>query len=287
MDLPHMERISLNLELERPLVFFDLETTGTDVAQDRIIEMAFIKVMPDGQWQVRPDKEQGQDRLLINPGMPIPPESTAVHGISDADVADSPTFESIAVRLFRWLDGCDLAGFNSNRFDVPLLAEEFLRCNIAFKVDDRSLVDVQNIFHKMEPRTLRAALRFYCDDDLDDAHEALPDTLATLRIFAGQVLRYKNHTILDSLGETVGPMPTDIPGIAEFARRGRNADLAGRFVFNDDDKVVFNFGKYRGVLLRDVLQRDPGYYGWMMNGDFPRYTKMVLQEEMAAVKAAQ
>lgn len=282
-----MQRVDIPLQLERPLVFFDLETTGTDVAKDRIIEMAFIKVMPDCQWQVRPDKDQGQDRLLINPGMPIPPESTEVHGISDADVAEAPTFESIAVRLFRWLEGCDLAGFNSNRFDVPLLAEEFLRCNIAFKVDDRSLVDVQNIFHKMEPRTLRAALKFYCDADLDDAHEALPDTLATLRIFASQVDRYRTHTILDSLGETVGPLPSDIPGIASFASRGRNVDLAGRFVYNDEDEVVFNFGKYRGVLLRDVLKRDPGYYGWMMNGDFPRYTKLVLQEEMAALKAAQ
>ena len=282
-----MERTNLNLALERPLVFFDLETTGTDVAKDRIIEMAFIKVMPDGQWHVRPDKEQGQERLLVNPGMPIPPESTAVHGISDADVAEAPTFESMAARLFRWLDGCDLAGFNSNRFDVPLLAEEFLRCNIAFKVDDRSLVDVQNIFHKMEPRTLRAALKFYCDEALDDAHEALPDTHATLKIFASQVERYKEHTILDSLGETVGPMPTDIPGIADFASRGRNADLAGRFVYNDEDQVVFNFGKYRGVLLSDVLKRDSGYYGWMMNGDFPRYTKMVLQEQMEALKAMQ
>lgn len=282
-----MERTAIPLQLERPLVFFDLETTGTDVAQDRIIEMAFIKVMPDGQWHVRPDKAQGQERLLINPEMPIPAESTAVHGISDADVAEAPTFASIAARLYRWLDGCDMAGFNSNRFDIPLLAEEFLRCNIAFKVDDRSLVDVQNIFHKMEPRTLRAALKFYCDRDLDDAHEALPDTLATLQIFASQVTRYQSHTILDSLGETVGPMPMDIPGIAEFASRGRNADLAGRFVYNDDNQVVFNFGKYRGVLLRDVLQRDPGYYGWMMNGDFPRYTKLVLQEEMAAMKAAQ
>jgi DNA polymerase-3 subunit epsilon len=282
-----MERVDIPIQLERPLVFFDLETTGTDVAKDRIIEMAFIKVMPDGQWQVRPDKAQGQDRLLINPEMAIPPESTEVHGISDADVAEAPTFESIATRLFRWLEGCDLAGFNSNRFDVPLLAEEFLRCNIAFKVDDRSLVDVQNIFHKMEPRTLRAALKFYCDDALDDAHEALPDTLATLRIFANQVVRYKEHTLLDSLGETVGPLPMDVPGIAAFAQRGRNADLVGRFVFNDEDQVVFNFGKYRGVLLRDVLQRDPGYYGWMMNGDFPRYTKLVLQEEMAAMKASQ
>mgnify|MGYP002619971985 CR=1 FL=1 len=280
-----MERPDLNLSLERPLVFFDLETTGTDVAKDRIVEMAFVKIMPDGQWHVRPDKEQGQGRLLINPQMPIPAESTAVHGVSDADVADAPTFESMAAKLYRWLDGCDLAGFNSNRFDVPLLAEEFLRCNIAFKVDDRHLVDVQNIFHKMEQRTLRAALKFYCDEDLDDAHEALPDILATVKVFAKQVQRYKDHTILDSRGETVGPLPQDVPGIAEFGRRGRNADLAGRFVYNDDDEVVFNFGKYRGVLLKDVLDRDPGYYGWMMNGDFPRYTKWVLQETRDALRA--
>lgn len=280
-----MERFDLPLVLERPLVFFDLETTGTDVATDRIIEMAFIKVMPDGQWQVRPDQSQGQGRMLINPEMPIPPESTAIHGIGDADVKDAPTFASLSARLFRWLEGCDLAGFNSNRFDVPLLAEEFLRCNIAFKVTDRHLVDVQNIFHKMEQRTLRAALKFYCDEELADAHEALPDIEATLKVFAEQLRRYKDHTILDSKGETVGPLPQNVPDIAEFGSRGRNVDLAGRFVLDDEDKVIFNFGKYRGVRLMDVLERDPGYYGWMMNGDFPRYTKLVLKEAMDAMKS--
>ena len=280
-----MERFDLPLVLERPLVFFDLETTGTDVATDRIIEMAFIKVMPDGQWQVRPDQSQGQGRMLINPEMPIPPESTAIHGIGDADVKDAPTFASLSARLFRWLEGCDLAGFNSNRFDVPLLAEEFLRCNIAFKVTDRYLVDVQNIFHKMEQRTLRAALKFYCDEELADAHEALPDIEATLKVFAEQLRRYKDHTILDSKGETVGPLPQNVPDIAEFGSRGRNVDLAGRFVLDEDDKVIFNFGKYRGVRLMDVLERDPGYYGWMMNGDFPRYTKLVLKEAMDAMKS--
>ena len=182
-----MDRIDLNLPLERPLVFFDLETTGTDVAKDRIVEMAFVKVMPDGQWHVRPDKANGQGRMLINPEMPIPAESSAVHGVTDELVQDAPTFASLANRLYRWLDGCDLAGFNSNRFDVPLLAEEFLRCNIAFRVDDRHLVDVQNIFHKMEQRTLRAALKFYCDEALEDAHEALPDILATIKVFASQL----------------------------------------------------------------------------------------------------
>ena len=280
-----MERFDLPLVLERPLVFFDLETTGTDVATDRIIEMAFIKVMPDGQWQVRPDQSQGQGRMLINPEMPIPPESTAIHGIGDADVKDAPTFASLSARLFRWLEGCDLAGFNSNRFDVPLLAEEFLRCNIAFKVTDRHLVDVQNIFHTMEQRTLRAALKFYCDEELADAHEALPDIEATLKVFAEQLRRYKDHTILDSKGETVGPLPQNVPDIAEFGSRGRNVDLAGRFVLDDEDKVIFNFGKYRGVRLMDVLERDPGYYGWMMNGDFPRYTKLVLKEAMDALKS--
>ena len=199
---------------------------------------------------------------------------------------DAPTFASLSARLFRWLEGCDLAGFNSNRFDVPLLAEEFLRCNIAFKVTDRHLVDVQNIFHKMEQRTLRAALKFYCDEELADAHEALPDIEATLKVFAEQLRRYKDHTILDSKGETVGPLPQNVPDIAEFGSRGRNVDLAGRFVLDEDDKVIFNFGKYRGVRLMDVLERDPGYYGWMMNGDFPRYTKLVLKEAMDAMKSA-
>lgn len=280
-----MDKTDLSLPLERPLVFFDLETTGTDVAKDRIVEMAFVKVMPDGGWHVRPDKAQGQGRLLVHPEMSIPAESSAVHGITDADVQDAPKFSDLAAKLYRWLDGCDLAGFNSNRFDVPLLAEEFLRCNIAFKVDDRHLVDVQNIFHKMEQRTLRAALKFYCDETLDDAHEALPDILATIKVFARQVELYKDRTILDSRGDTVGPLPQSVEGIAEFGRRGRNVDLAGRFVYNDDDDVVFNFGKYKGVRLTDVLQRDSGYYGWMMNGDFPRYTKWVLQEAKEAMKA--
>lgn len=280
-----MDRIDLNLPLERPLVFFDLETTGTDVAKDRIVEMAFVKVMPDGQWHVRPDKDNGQGRMLINPEMPIPAESAAVHGITDELVKDAPTFASLANRLYRWLDGCDLAGFNSNRFDVPLLAEEFLRCNIAFRVDDRHLVDVQNIFHKMEQRTLRAALKFYCDEALDDAHEALPDILATIKVFASQLTRYKDKTILDSRGETVGPLPQDVPGIADFGRRNRNVDLAGRFVYNDDDEPVINFGKHRGRLLKDILRNDSGYFRWMMDADFPRNTKWVLQEIHDDLKA--
>jgi len=280
-----MEGFDLNLSLERPLVFFDLETTGTDVAKDRIVEMAFVKVMPDGQWHVRPDKEQGQGRLLINPEMPIPESSSEVHGVRDEDVVDAPTFESMASRLYRWLEGCDLAGFNSNRFDVPLLAEEFLRSNIAFKVDDRHLVDVQNIFHKMEQRTLRAALKFYCNEDLEGAHEALPDILATMKVFANQVKRYESHTILDSRVEQVGPLPQTVSGIAEFGQRGRNVDMVGRFVYNDQDEIEVNFGKYKGQKLREVLTKFSGYGEWMIKGDFPRYTKWVVQEMMENIKA--
>ncbi|MDC0600493.1 3'-5' exonuclease [Flavobacteriales bacterium] len=280
-----MEGFDLNLSLERPLVFFDLETTGTDVAKDRIVEMAFVKVMPDGQWHVRPDKDQGQGRLLINPEMPIPESSSEVHGVRDEDVVNAPTFESMAPRLYRWLEGCDLAGFNSNRFDVPLLAEEFLRSNIAFKVDDRHLVDVQNIFHKMEQRTLRAALKFYCNEDLEGAHEALPDILATMKVFANQVKRYESHTILDSRGEQVGPLPQTVSGIAEFGQRGRNVDMVGRFVYNDQDEIEVNFGKYKGQKLREVLTKFSGYGEWMMKGDFPRYTKWVVQEMMENIKA--
>ena len=280
-----MEGFDLNLSLERPLVFFDLEPTGTDVAKDRIVEMAFVKVMPDGQWHVRPDKDQGQGRLLINPEMPIPESSSEVHGVRDEDVVDAPTFESMAPRLYRWLEGCDLAGFNSNRFDVPLLAEEFLRSNIAFKVDDRHLVDVQNIFHKMEQRTLRAALKFYCNEDLEGAHEALPDILATMKVFANQVKRYESHTILDSRGEQVGPLPQTVSGIAEFGQRGRNVDMVGRFVYNDQDEIEVNFGKYKGQKLREVLTKFSGYGEWMMKGDFPRYTKWVVQEMMENIKA--
>ena len=169
---------------------------------------------------------------------------------------------------------------------MPLLAEEFLRSNIAFRVDDRHLVDVQNIFHKMEQRTLRAALKFYCDEDLDDAHEALPDILATIKVFASQLTRYKEKTILDSRGETVGPLPQDVPGIAEFGRRNRNVDLAGRFVYNDDDEPVINFGKHRGRLLKDILRNDSGYFRWMMDADFPRNTKWVLQEIHDGLKNA-
>jgi len=271
-----MEKV-LALKLKRPLVFFDLETTGTRVGVDRIVEMAMIKVNPDGTVVKKPEQPGKANRILVNPEMPIPLESSLVHGVYDEDVADAPTFGRIAPGLLKWLHGCDLAGFNSNRFDVPMLAEEFLRVGVDFGLEDRHLIDVQNIFHKMEQRTLRAAYAFYCGKELEGAHEALPDTLATLEVFLAQLERYKDHTVLDSRGETVGPVPSDMAELATFCQMRNNADLMGRLVYDDDGVVVFNFGKYMGQPVKEVLARDPGYFGWMMQGDFPRYTKRVLE----------
>lgn len=271
-----MEKV-LALKLKRPLVFFDLETTGTKVGVDRIVEMAMIKVNPDGTVVKKPEQPGKAHRILVNPEMPIPIESSLVHGVYDEDVANAPTFGRIAPGLLKWLHGCDLAGFNSNRFDVPMLAEEFLRVGVDFGLEDRHLIDVQNIFHKMEQRTLRAAYAFYCDKELEGAHEALPDTLATLEVFLAQLERYKNHTVLDSRGETVGPVPSDMAELAAFCQMRNNADLMGRLVYDDDGVVVFNFGKYMGQPVKEVLAKDSGYFGWMMQGDFPRYTKRVLQ----------
>jgi len=271
-----MEKV-LALKLKRPLVFFDLETTGTKVGVDRIVEMAMIKVNPDGTVVKKPEQPGKAHRILVNPEMPIPLESSLVHGVYDEDVEDAPTFGRIAPGLLKWLHGCDLVGFNSNRFDMEMLAEEFLRVGVDFGVEDRHLIDVQNIFHKMEQRTLRAAYAFYCGKELEGAHEALPDTLATLEVFLAQLERYKDHTVLDSRGETVGPVPSEMAELATFCQMRNNADLMGRLVYDDDGVVVFNFGKYMGQPVKEVLARDPGYFGWMMQGDFPRYTKRVLE----------
>lgn len=264
--------------MKRPLVFFDLETTGTKVGVDRIVEMAMIKLMPDGSVIKKPEQPGREHRILVNPEMPIPVESSLVHGVYDEDVKDAPTFGRIAPGLLKWLHGCDLGGFNSNRFDVPMLAEEFLRVGIDFGLEGRNLIDVQNVFHKMEQRTLRAAFKFYCDKELEGAHEALPDTLATVEVFLAQLERYKEKTVLDSRGETVGPVPSDMDALSEFCRMRNNADLMGRLVFDDDGEVAFQFGKYTGRRVKEVLERDPGYFGWMMHGDFPRYTKRILQK---------
>lgn len=266
------------LNLKRPLVVFDLETTGTQVGVDRIVEIAMIKVEVDGTVVRKPEKSGAEQRILVHPEMPIPIESSLVHGVYDKDVEGKYTFGQIAPGLVKFLEGCDLGGYNSNRFDVPMLAEEFLRVGVEFGIEGRNLIDVQNIFHKMEQRTLKAAYKFYCDKNLDGAHEAMPDTSATLEILVEQLQRYEETTFEDSHGGVVGPVPQEMGDLHEFCQRSKNADLAGRLVYNDDDEVVFNFGKHRGRSVKDLLDKEPGYYGWMINGDFPRYTLRVLKQ---------
>lgn len=245
----------MKLNLKRPLVFFDLETTGVDTAKDRIVEISMVKVMPDGEEIVR--------TRLINPQMHIPEDATAVHGITDEDVKDQPTFAQIAKSLSQFIEGCDFGGFNSNRFDLPMLVEEFLRAGVDVDFKNRKFIDVQNIFHKMEQRTLVAAYKFYCNKDLTDAHSAEADTRATYEVLKAQLDRYSE-------------LQNDVAALAEFSSRGETVDYAGRIVYNDKGEEVFNFGKYKGVKVSEVFQREPSYYDWMMNGDFPLYTKKVI-----------
>lgn len=247
----------MKLNLKRPIVFFDLETTGVDTAKDRIVEISMIKIMPNGEEVARTRR--------INPEMHIPEDATAVHGITDDDVKNEPTFKQIAKSLSQFIEGCDFGGFNSNRFDLPMLVEEFLRVGVDVDFKNRKFVDVQNIFHKMEQRTLVAAYKFYCDKDLTDAHSAEADTRATYEVLKAQLDRYPD-------------LENDIVALADFSSRGEMADFAGRIAYNDKGEEVFNFGKYKGVRVSEVFQREPSYYDWIMNGDFPLYTKKVITE---------
>ncbi|MDB4534593.1 3'-5' exonuclease [Vicingaceae bacterium] len=253
----------MNLKLSKPLAFFDLETTGLNIATDRIVEISVIKIMPNGDKEIK--------TKLINPTIPISAESVAIHGISDKNVKDKATFKEVANEINDFIEGCDLAGYNSNRFDIPLIAEEFLRAGIDFDIKNRNLVDVQNIFHKMEQRTLVAAYKFYCDKDLTDAHSAEADTIATYEILEAQIAKYEELT-------------GDTDFLGEFSQMTKNVDLLGRFVYNDKNIAVFNFGKHKGKAVIEVLQKEPGYYSWMMNGDFPLYTKKVLKDIKSAMK---
>lgn len=268
----------MKLHLKRPLAFFDLETTGTDIAKDRIVEIAVVKIMPDGQVNTMPAQGGSDQRLLINPGMPIPQEASMVHGIYDEDVKNAPAFHDFAPKLFRFLMDCDLGGFNSNKFDIPLLAEEFLRAGIDFSLEGRNLVDVQVIFHLMEPRSLKAAYRFYCGKNLDDAHEALPDAMATYEVFKAMLEKYDGVQIEDRSGQLYTPVVNDMEKIHQLSERKKKADLAGHMVYNDKNEIVFNFGKYKGEKVQDILIRDPGYYSWMQNAEFPLYTKKILAD---------
>ena len=242
----------LNLHLTRPLIVFDLETTGISISNDRIVEIACIKVFPDGREETRLER--------INPGIPIPKEVTAIHGITDEDVADKPKFDALARELATFMQGCDFAGFNSNKFDFPLLVEEFLRAGVDFDVENRKFIDAQRIFHMMEPRNLSAAYRFYCDKNLENAHSAEADTRATWEIIQSQITRYPQlKNTLDELGKVSG--------------QNNLVDLAGRMIYNAEGKEVFNFGKHRGKPVEEVFKKEPGYYQWMMDNDFSLDTK--------------
>mgnify|MGYP001771489402 CR=1 FL=1 len=247
----------MQLNLRNPLVFFDLETTGIDIAKDRIVEISMVKVMPNGEEIVKTRR--------INPGMPIPPESTAIHGITDEDVKDCPKFKEIAKSLAAQIEGCDLAGFNSNRFDIPMLAEEFLRAGVDVDLNRRKFIDVQTIFHKMEQRNLTAAYKFYCNKDLANAHSAEADTMATYEVLKAQLDRYPE-------------LENDVNFLSKYSSFTNNVDFAGRMVYNEKGQEVINFGKYKGRLVEEVLKSDPSYYAWIMNGDFPLNTKKMLTE---------
>ena len=247
----------MQLNLKRPIVFFDLETTGVDTARDRIVEISLVKVMPDGREIVKTRR--------INPGMHIPAEASAIHHITDEDVKDCPQFAQIAKSLAQFLEGCDFGGFDSNRFDLPVLVEEFLRAGVDVDFKRRRFIDVQNIFHKMEQRTLVAAYKFYCDKNLEEAHSAEADTLATYEVLKAQLDRYPE-------------LQNDVAALAEFSTRDKTADYAGRILINEKGEEVFGFGKYKGRKVEEIFDSEPSYYAWMMNGDFPLYTKKVITE---------
>lgn len=257
----------MKLNLKRPIVFFDLETTGTDICKDRIVEVSMLKINPDGEETLKTRR--------IHPTIPIPLESSLIHKIYDEDVKDAPTFEQVARELEQFLKGCDLGGYNLLRFDIPLLAEEFLRCDIDFDIENRNIVDACKIFHMMEQRTLSAAYKFYCDKKLENAHSAEADTVASYHILMGQLDRYQHMAV--ELGEGVKdyPIQNDMAVLHKFTVQ-KTADLAGRIVFNNTGQEVFNFGKYKNVPVEEVLAKEPSYYDWMMKGDFPLHTKKIL-----------
>lgn len=243
------------LKLNRPLAFFDLETTGLNVGSDRIIEISILRI--------NTNDSRDSKTLRINPQIPIAVEATAVHGIKDEDVKDKPTFKEVAPSILKFIENCDFAGYNSNNFDIPLLTEEFLRAGVDFEPKSRRFIDVQNIFHKKEQRTLSAAYKFYCNKEIEKAHSAEADILATYEVLEAQLDKYKD-------------LQHDVSWLAEYSQKHKSADLMGRIIYNDKNEEIFNFGKHKGKTVEHVLSVEPSYYDWMMNGDFPQYTKKVL-----------
>ena len=247
----------MNLKLTRPLVFFDLETTGVNIAVDRIVEISILKVHPNG------NKES--NTWLVNPEVEIPKEASDIHGITNERVVTEPTFKELAPKVQQMIDGCDLAGFNSNRFDIPLLAEELMRAGLDFDMSNRKAIDVQTIFHKKEQRTLSAGYQFYCGKTLEDAHSAEADTNATYEILLAPVDQYDD-------------IENDVDSLSAFSKHGTRADFAGFILMNDEEQEIFSFGKYKGRTVAEVLKENPGYYNWIQNADFPLYTKKVLKQ---------
>jgi len=258
----------MNLNLKNPIVFLDLETTGMNIVTDRIVEIALIKVHPDGR------EEEKQFR--VNPEMPIPEAVSKIHGIYDEDVKDKPTFKALAKTIANFIEGCDFGGFNSNRFDIPLLAEEFLRADVDLDLKKRKFIDVQAIFHKMEKRTLAAAYKFYCQKPLEDAHTAMADTRATYEVLKAQLDVYQDETYEDAHGKVTKPIINDINALSEFSAYDTNVDYVGRIVYDENGVETINFGKNKGIPVEKVLREQPGYYTWIMNNEFPLYTKKVL-----------
>ncbi len=264
------------LNLKTPLCFFDLETTGINISTDRIIEIAVIKLMPNGEVLRKSN--------LVNPTIPIPKDSTAIHGISDQDVATMPKFKELAKEYARFFEGADLSGFNILKFDVPVLVEEFLRADVEFDYSRKRIIDSQKIFHLMEKRNLAAAVKFYCNREMENSHSAESDAEASMDILLAQVGRYENQTVTDGLGQKIGTLKNDMDAL-NLATSSEMVDLAGRMIKDKKGNVVFNFGKHRGKVVLAILKDEPSYYDWMMQGEFPLDTKRKLTEvKLSALK---
>lgn len=258
----------MKLNLKKPIAFFDIEATGLNVSKDRIVELSVLKINPNNTREVC--------TWLLNPEYTICKEASMIHGYSNDDLVDKPTFKQVAKEVSRFFTNCDLAGYNALKFDIPMLVEEFLRADVDFEVKKRRLVDVQNIFMKMEQRTLKAAYRFYLDKELKNAHAAEADTMATFEILEAQLDRYTDTEYTDREGNISTPVINEIQSLHDFSSHHKNADLIGQIIFNKDGKETFNFGKHKGKTVEEIFTSQPSYYSWMMNADFPQYTKNLL-----------
>ncbi|MFK5855046.1 MAG: 3'-5' exonuclease [Bacteroidota bacterium] len=258
----------MQLNLKKPIAFFDIEATGLNVTKDRIVEISILKIQPNGTKETR--------TWLVNPDYPINEEASKIHGYTNTDLEGEPTFKHFAKEISKFFDNCDLAGYNSLRFDIPMLVEEFLRADVDFEVKNRKLIDVQNIFMKMEQRTLKAAYRFYLDKDLTNAHAAEADTIATYEILEAQLDKYENTEFTNRDGEVSTPVINEMGALEEFSNFNKNADLMGQIIFNKEGKETINFGKHKGRTVEDIFMHEPSYYSWVMKSDFPQYTKNLL-----------